>query len=186
MKNSSNTTNQSPANLTLFIEDLGPPDFTSQANYITFCQRAADLWRSSVDNTGIPSPDFTREREAVSSPGQDIIQVPAWGGVHITKHEHPFVEKFLVVDSGKFLAFEKHAEKTETLRHVAGLGLLVFRRADSSTLSVAAVEPGFEVTLLPGQEHCLISLENLLVFESGTDPKGMDKDLIFIFEPPPA
>jgi hypothetical protein len=186
MNNEANTPNQSSAALKTLISDLGPPDFTSQATYVRFCQRAAELWCSKADKNLTPSLEFTRERQAVSSPGQDIIQVPAWGGVHITKHEHPVVEKFLVVGSGKFLAFEKHDEKTETLNHVAGLGLLVFRRADSSTLSVEAVEPGFQITLQPGQEHCLISLENLLVFESGTDPKGMDKDLIFIFEPPSA
>ncbi len=37
--------------------------------------------------------------------------------------------------------------------------------------------------LAPGQEHCLIGTEDLLVFERSTDPKGMDQDLIFIYEP---
>jgi hypothetical protein len=32
-------------------------------------------------------------------------------------------------------------------------------------------------------EHCLIGTENLLVFERSTDPKGMDQDLVFIYEP---
>jgi hypothetical protein len=32
-------------------------------------------------------------------------------------------------------------------------------------------------------EHCLIGTEDLLVFERSVDPKGMDKDLVFIYEP---
>jgi hypothetical protein len=32
-------------------------------------------------------------------------------------------------------------------------------------------------------EHCLIGTGNLLGFERSIDPKGMDRDLIFIFEP---
>jgi hypothetical protein len=32
-------------------------------------------------------------------------------------------------------------------------------------------------------EHCLIGTENLLVFERSVDPKRMDKDLVFIYEP---
>jgi hypothetical protein len=32
-------------------------------------------------------------------------------------------------------------------------------------------------------EHCIIGAEDLLVFERSVDPKGMDQDLIFIYEP---
>jgi hypothetical protein len=32
-------------------------------------------------------------------------------------------------------------------------------------------------------EHCLIGTENLIVFEISIDPKGMDQDLVFIYEP---
>ena len=32
-------------------------------------------------------------------------------------------------------------------------------------------------------EHCIIGTEDLLVFERSVDPKGMDQDLIFIYEP---
>jgi hypothetical protein len=31
-------------------------------------------------------------------------------------------------------------------------------------------------------EHCIIGAEDLLVFERSVDPKGMDQDLIFIYE----
>lgn len=45
------------------------------------------------------------------------------------------------------------------------------------------LKPGAEFHLRPGMEHCLIGTENLLVFERSIDPKGMDQDLIFIYEP---
>jgi hypothetical protein len=32
-------------------------------------------------------------------------------------------------------------------------------------------------------EHCIIGAEDLLVLERSVDPKGMDQDLIFIYEP---
>jgi hypothetical protein len=31
-------------------------------------------------------------------------------------------------------------------------------------------------------EHCIIGVEDVLVFERSIDPKGMDQDLIFIYE----
>jgi len=114
--------------------------------------------------------------------GFEVIQT-GWGGVNITKHEHPQVEKFLVVDSGKFLAFEKHEEKLETLNGREGYGILVFRPEGESKLVAELIEPGWSRTLKPGQEHTIIALTDLLVFESSVDPKGMDQDLIFIFMP---
>ncbi len=48
---------------------------------------------------------------------------------------------------------------------------------------VEAVAPGDRFYFEPGMEHCLIGTENLLVFERSTDPKGMDQDLVFIYEP---
>jgi hypothetical protein len=50
-------------------------------------------------------------------------------------------------------------------------------------LRAEIIEPGWTRTLQPGQEHTIIALSNLLVRERSTDPRGMDKDLIFIFSP---
>lgn len=107
----------------------------------------------------------------------------SWGGVHVLSYEHPEVEKFLVVDQGRFLAFEKHAEKVETLFGEEGLGVLVYRCELTGQLRAEYIEPGWTRTLRPGQEHTIIALSNLLVRERSTDPRGMDKDLIFIFSP---
>ncbi len=107
----------------------------------------------------------------------------SWGGVRVLSYEHPEVEKFLVVDQGRFLAFEKHAEKVETLFGEEGLGVLVYRCELTAQLRAEFIEPGWTRTLQPGQEHTIIALSNLLVRERSTDPCGMDKDLIFIFSP---
>jgi hypothetical protein len=48
---------------------------------------------------------------------------------------------------------------------------------------VETLGPGAEFHFEPGTEHCLIGTENLLVFERSVDPKGMDQDLVFIYEP---
>ena len=64
-----------------------------------------------------------------------------------------------------------------------GAGLILWRRPSEKALAVAALVPGDKFHFKPGAEHCLIGTENLLVFESSVDPKGMDQDLIFIYEP---
>jgi hypothetical protein len=127
-------------------------------------------------------PTFARHRDAIRTGGDGVIQT-SWGGVDISKHQHPHVEKFLVVDAGRFLAFEKHAEKVETLEGREGYGILVYRPEGGSTLEAEIIKPGWSRTLKPGQEHTIIALTDLLVFEKSVDPKGMDQDLIFIFMP---
>ena len=101
----------------------------------------------------------------------------------ITLHEHPRVEKFLVVRKGGYLALEKHDEKDERLEVKEGAGLVLWRRGPNEPLTVEALNRGAQFHFEPGMEHCLIGTENLLVFERSTDPKGMDQDLIFIYEP---
>jgi hypothetical protein len=50
-------------------------------------------------------------------------------------------------------------------------------------LTVEAPAPGDKFHFQPGMEHCVIGTEDLLIFEHSLDPKGMDLDLIFIYEP---
>lgn len=164
------------------IAQLGTPDFSTRAGWLAYCNAAVEAY----SEMGEPSPNyykFPRERHLISQQGEGVIPT-SWGGVRVTVNDLATkrVEKFLVVDSGKFLAFEKHHEKSETLFHSEGVGILVFRAEGSTTLEARPVVEGFSITLWPGQEHCLISLHNLLVFESGVDPKGMDNDLIFIHQ----
>jgi mannose-6-phosphate isomerase-like protein (cupin superfamily) len=93
------------------------------------------------------------------------------------------VEKFLVIRKGGYLGLEKHEQKDERLEVKEGAGLVLCRRSPNDPLSVELVEPGAQFHFEPGMEHCLIGTENLLVFERSIDPKGMDRDLIFIYEP---
>ena len=157
------------------------PEFIDVVAYRAYCHGVVEAWRKLAAQ--VPSmPTFSSHRAAIERGGLEVIQT-GWGGVNITKHEHPQVEKFLVVDSGKFLAFEKHEEKLETLNGREGYGILVFRPEGESKLVAELIEPGWSRTLKPGQEHTIIALTDLLVFESSVDPKGMDQDLIFIFMP---
>lgn len=157
------------------------PDFSSEAAYRAYCHGACEDFRKLAQ--ALPkTPTFSTHREAIAAGGSSVIQT-GWGGVHITKHEHPNVEKFLVVDAGKFLAFEKHEQKVETLHGKEGYGILVYRPTGATELVAETIRPGWSRTLQPGQEHTIIALTNLLVFETSTDPKGMDQDLIFMYMP---
>ena len=75
------------------------------------------------------------------------------------------------------------SSKTSALGEAPGAGLILSRHAVDQPLTVEAVAPGDRFHFGPGMEHCLIGTENLLVFERSTDPKGMDQDLVFIYEP---
>ena len=57
------------------------------------------------------------------------------------------------------------------------------RSAAGQPLTVEALDLGNRFHFEPGMEHCLIGTENLIVFEISIDPKGMDQDLVFIYEP---
>ena len=107
----------------------------------------------------------------------------SWGGVVVTLHEHPRVEKFLVIHQGGYLALETHTQKDERLEVKEGAGLILWRSTAGKPLTVEALAPRAEFHFEPGMEHSLIGTENLLVFERSVDPKGMDQDLIFIYEP---
>ncbi len=155
----------------------------SRASFNDYCRRACHLWEESFGATEIP-PRFTELLARIARGGREIIPT-AWGGVVITLHEHPRVEKYLVVRRGGYLALEKHAQKDEHLEVQEGAGLILSRRSPDEPLSVRALAPGDSFHFAPGMEHCLIGTDNLLVFERGTDPKGMDQDLIFIYEPDP-
>jgi mannose-6-phosphate isomerase-like protein (cupin superfamily) len=98
-------------------------------------------------------------------------------------HEHPHVEKYLAIRKGAYLALETHEEKDEHLEVKEGAGLILWRRVPNQALTVEALAPGDQFHFEPGMEHCLIGTENLLVFERSVDPKGMDQDLVFIYEP---
>ena len=168
--------------LTALAEMLGAQSrIDSRETFNAYCREACRAWTELYGTTGRPA--HFRELLAQIERGGDGVIPTAWGGVIVTLHEHPRVEKYLVVQRGGYLALEKHEQKDEHLTVEEGAGLLLSRTAADQPLAVRALAPGDELHFAPGQAHCLIGTDNLLVFERSTDPKGMDQDLIFIYEP---
>jgi hypothetical protein len=148
-----------------------------------YCRTACRIWSEQFpDGIGRTSQQFDKLLARVVQGGPDVIKT-GWGGVVITLHEHPRVEKFLVVRRGKYLALEKHEQKDERIEVREGAGLILWRSSGNEPLQVEPLSPGDQFHFGPGMEHCLIGTEDLLVFERSIDPKGMDQDLVFIYEP---
>jgi hypothetical protein len=163
------------------LDELSPID--SEETFNRYCREACRLWTSHFrDPVGQTSALFPELLERIERRSEGVIKTE-WGGVVVMLHEHPRVEKFLVIREGSYLALEMHEQKDERLEVKEGAGLILWRQPKEKTLSVAALAPGDKFHLKPRMEHCLIATENLLVFERSVDPKGMDQDLIFIYEP---
>ena len=163
------------------LDAFSPVD--SEEAFNRYCREACQLWEKQFRNrVGETSHRFPDLLERIERRSQSVIKTE-WGGVVVTLHEHPRVEKFLVIRRGRYLALEMHEEKDERLEVTEGAGLILRRRPDEQSLTVEVLEAKAEFHLEPGMEHCLIGTEDLLVFERSTDPKGMDQDLIFIYEP---
>ena len=108
------------------------PVFSSPEEYRSFCHSLIVSYRSSGIETPV-TPTFESHAGAIREGGAKVISTP-WGGVDILTYEHPHVEKFLVVRAGKFLAFERHEEKIETLLVEEGIGVLVYRPFEGTGL----------------------------------------------------
>jgi len=168
------------AGIAAALSRLAPIDSSPAFN--RYCREACRLWREQFPG-GIRATEQFRPLLARIENTSDAIIRTGWGGVVITRHEHPQVEKFLVVRQGGYLALEMHEQKDERLEVCEGAGLILWRGPNDKPLMVQSLAPGLQFHLVPGQEHCLIGTEDLLVFERSIDPKGMDQDLIFIYEP---
>ena len=163
------------------LRELSPID--SEESFNHYCREACRLWLDHFRNPiGKTSEQFTSLLAQTERRSQQVIKTD-WGGVVVTRHEHPQVEKWLVIEEGAYLALEKHEQKDERLEVKEGTGLILWRRLADQPLAVQALMPGDEFHLEPGKEHCLIATESLLLFERSLEPKGMDQDLIFIYEP---
>jgi hypothetical protein len=163
------------------LDALSPID--SEETFNRYCREACRLWRSHFrDRVGKTSARFPDLLEKIERRGEGVIKTE-WGGVVVTLHKPPRVEKFLVIREGGYLALERHEQKDERLEVKEGAGLVLRRRPNEKTLTAETLEVGSKFHFKPGMEHCLIGTENLLVFERSADPKGMDQDLIFIYEP---
>lgn len=169
------------AELGASLESLSPID--SDESFNGYCREACRMWTEHFRRpVGGTSPLFAELLERIERRSEQVIKTE-WGGVVIMLHEHPRVEKFLVIQSGGYLALEMHEEKDERLTVREGAGLIIWRQTVGEPLLAEPVTAGSEFHLTPGMEHCLIGTEKLLVFERSIDPKGMDQDLIFIYEP---
>jgi hypothetical protein len=169
------------AEIAAALSDLAPID--SEETFNHYCREACRQWASHFRNrVGETSARFPELLEKIERRGEGVIKTD-WGGVVITLHEHPKVEKFLVIREGGYLALERHEQKDERIEVMEGAGLILWRRPNERALTAEPLKPGSEFHFQPGVEHCLIGTENLLVFERSVDPKGMDQDLIFIYEP---
>lgn len=169
------------AELASALSALSPID--SEESFNRYCREACRLWRDHFRNPiGKTSDQFEQLLDEIERPSHKVIKTD-WGGVVVTQHEHPRVEKWLVIREGRYLALEMHEQKDEHLEVKEGAGLILWRRLAGQPLAVQALAPGDQFHLEPGKEHCLVGTEDLLVFERSIDPKGMDQDLIFIYEP---
>lgn len=163
------------------LDALSPID--SDAAFNRYCRSACRIWSDQFpDGIGRTSEEFEQLLARVGQGGDDVIPT-GWGGVVITLRDDPRIEKFLVVNRGKWLALEKHEQKDERLEVKEGAGLILWRPYNERALTVEVVGPNAQFHFKPEMEHCLIGTEDLLVFERSTDPKGMDQDLVFIYEP---
>ncbi len=154
----------------------------SRESFNRYCREACRLWNEAFPNGIGETEQFTKLLNRIEHANDGVIRT-GWGGVVITLHEHPRVEKYLVVCKGGYLALEMHEQKDERLEVHEGAGLILWRPANEQSLTVEVLRPGAAFHFQPGMEHCIIGAEDLLVFERSVDPKGMDQDLIFIYEP---
>jgi hypothetical protein len=169
------------AELGIALSAFSPIDSEEAFNH--YCREACRLWASHFrDRVGETSPRFPELLEKIECRSEGVIKTD-WGGVVVTLREEPRVEKFLVIREGGYLALERHEQKDERIEVKEGAGLVLWGRPNEKTLAVAPLVAGEKFHFKPGVEHCLIGTENLLVFERSVDPKGMDQDLIFIYEP---
>ena len=143
----------------------------SQDAFNRYCRKACSLWGEQFNRAVGATTLFPELLDRINRGGDGIIQTP-WGGVIIVLHEHPRVEKYLVIRQGGYLALEMHEQKDEHLVVQEGAGLILHRSAAGQPLTVEALAPGNRFHFEPGMEHCLIGTENLLVFERSVDPKG--------------
>lgn len=158
------------------------PPINSQATFNRYCQAACDLWNQLAAKQERNYVRYSDLLQKIDQRDADTIPT-SWGGVVITKHQHPQVEKYLVIKKGGYLALETHAEKQEHLKVEEGAGLLLWRQQKDQPLRVELLVLGASYSFSPGMEHCIIGTEDLLILEHSQDYKGMDQDLIFIYTP---
>jgi hypothetical protein len=168
-------------NVRHIIKQAGPPHFDSWASFNHYCRHLLDLWRSSYSPGAASSEQFIAHWEAIRANSPRTIRTP-WGGVHVTITQLPNVEQYVVIEGGRYTPLEKHLERVETFLARDGVGILVYRPVSGGEMQADPIIPGYSITLLPEQEHTIIALEDLLMYERVTDVKGEDEGRVVIFE----
>lgn len=166
------------ARYTMTKPDLTHAAIASNEAFNTFCQHII----KELVSKAVPGDEkiFKNHLDRIAKVEGNIST--AWGGVDIESYDHPDYKKNLVITGGTWLSFETHEEKEETIRLDEGDAVLLLKRQGSSEVDIIRLQKGIEIAIHPGEEHCLIALTDSVVFEYGKDPKGMDKDLIFLFD----
>jgi len=155
--------------------------FDSEISFNVFCKKVIQVWNKHVHEIS-SSAKFDYYRHQILSENEKTIAT-SWGGVVLDEVIVPRIKKFLVVDKSKYLSLEIHEEKEEKITIVSGVGLLLRKKLKKGELEAILLQTGDEVEFAPLIEHCVIGLENLLIYENSLDHKGMDQDLIFIYQP---
>ena len=100
----------------------------SRESFNRYCREACRLWNEAFPNGIGETEQFAKLLNRIEHANDGVIRT-GWGGVVITLHEHPRVEKYLVVRKGGYLALEMHEEKDERLEVREGAGLILWRPA---------------------------------------------------------
>src|SRR5438105_9739768 len=132
----------------------------SRESFNRYCREACRLWNETFPNGIGETEQFAKLLDRVEHANDDVIRT-GWGGVVITLHEHPRVEKYLVVRKGGYLALEMHEQKDERLEIREGAGLILWCPPHDRSLTVEVLRPRAECHFQPGIEHCIIRAEDL-------------------------
>src|SRR5437764_14414742 len=152
----------------------------SRESFNRYCREACRLWNEAFPNGIGETEQFAKLLNRIEHANDGVIRT-GWGGVFITLHEQPRVEKYLIVRKGGYLALEMHEQKDERLEGREGAGLILWRPANEQSLTVDVLQPGAEFHFQPGMQHSIIGTGDLLVSERWIDPTGRDQERIFLY-----
>jgi hypothetical protein len=123
------------------LSALSPID--SRESFNRYCRAACRSWNEKFPDGIGQTEEFPKLLDRIDQSKNDDRTIrTSWGGVVIELHEHPRVEKYLVVRKGGYLALEMHEQKDERLEVREGAGLILSRPPNDRALAVDAVKPG--------------------------------------------
>lgn len=101
-----------------------------------------------------------------------ITVAKPWGyELVFTPPEKPYTGKLLHVAAGKRLSLQYHDQKQETILLLHGVGILLCENANG-VLEEIRMEQGQGYSILPGQRHRLVALEDCDFVEASTAEIG--------------